>query len=105
MCEEVGVPPNRLPIRRPKNADKPLTVPFRLVSRTYQDAEGLAEEARIGDDGTTWHYYQRLLQTANGRYHVRQTNLNDAVNQGATAPLRPMRFRAWLEQTWGAAEV
>ncbi|KAK1836321.1 hypothetical protein QBC39DRAFT_411112 [Podospora conica] len=80
-------------------------VPFRLVSRTYQDVEGLAEEARRNDDGTAWHYYQRLLQTANGRYHVRQTNLAEAVNQGAATPLRPMRFRAWLEQTWGAAEV
>lgn len=89
----------------PKSADKFLTVPFRLVSRTYQDVEGLAEEARRSDDGTTWHYYQRLLQTANGRYHVRQTNLSEVVNQGATTPLRPMRFQAWLEQTWGAAEV
>ena len=76
-----------------------LTVPFRLVSRTYQDAEGLAEEGRRNNDGVTWHYYQRLLQTANGRYHVRHTNLNEAVN------MRPMRFRAWLEQIWGAADA
>jgi hypothetical protein len=35
--------------------------------------------------------FKRLLQTANGRYHVRQTNLNDATQ------VQPLMFRRWLK--------
>ncbi|KAK5661278.1 hypothetical protein OQA88_11172 [Cercophora sp. LCS_1] len=76
-------------------------VPFRMVNRTYQDAETLAEGCRRGNDAALWLYYQRLLQTANGRYQVRQVNLNEAVNQTESTQVRPMRFRTWLEQVWG----
>lgn len=78
-----------------------LLVPFRLVSRTFEDAEALAEDARRASDVGLWYYYQRLLQTANGRYHFRQANLNEAVNQNEATQVRPMRFRTWLEQVWG----
>ncbi|KAK0719587.1 hypothetical protein B0H67DRAFT_484909 [Lasiosphaeris hirsuta] len=76
-------------------------VPFRLVTRTYQDAEAQAEDSQRGGEWDRWHYYQRLLQTANGRYYVRGTNLNDAVNQNDATQVRPVRFRTWLEQVWG----
>lgn len=71
------------------------------MSRTYHDAETQAEDARRNSDSALWHYYQRLLQTANGRYHFRQANLNEAVNQNEATQVRPMRFQAWLEQVWG----
>ncbi|KAK3325219.1 hypothetical protein B0H66DRAFT_114412 [Apodospora peruviana] len=78
-------------------------VPFSLVTQSYQDAEALAEESHHTGDWGRWHYYQRLLQTANGRYQVRQVNLNEAVNQNEATVVRPMRFRTWLEQVWGPA--
>jgi len=71
-----------------------------MVTRTYQDAEAQAEDGLRSNNIQMWHYYQRLLQTANGRYHVRGVNLNEAVNQ-SEATVRPMRFRTWLEQVWG----
>ena len=76
-------------------------VPFRLTSRTYQDAERLLEDSRRNNDGIMWHYYQRLLQTANDRYNVHQPNLNRDVNQTEATRVRPMRFRTWLESVWG----
>ncbi|KAK3685805.1 hypothetical protein B0T22DRAFT_442941 [Podospora appendiculata] len=75
--------------------------PFTIVSHTYQDAELLVEESQRNGDYARWCYYLRLLQTANGRYHVRQLNLNDAVNQNEATQVRPVRFRAWLERVWG----
>ncbi|KAK4219122.1 hypothetical protein QBC37DRAFT_151309 [Rhypophila decipiens] len=78
-------------------------VPFSLVTQSYQDAQSLAEESQQTGDWSRWHYYQRLLQTANGRYQVRQGNLIEAINQNEAAVPQPMRFRAWLEQVWGPA--
>ncbi|GAB1313867.1 hypothetical protein MFIFM68171_04077 [Madurella fahalii] len=76
-------------------------VPFSLISRPYQDAEAQAEASQQCGDWAQWYYYQRLLQTANGRYHVRQVNLNDLVNQNETTQVQPMRFSTWLERVWG----
>jgi hypothetical protein len=74
-----------------------------VVSHPYQDAEALAEASQQSGDWAQWYYYQRLLQTANGRYHVRQVNLNDAVNQSEIYQVQPMRFSTWLERIWGPA--
>ena len=73
------------------------------MNRNYRDAEAQADASQRSNNGVLWHYYQRLLQTANGRYHVRGTNLNDIMSQNETTRFRPMRFREWLEQVWGPA--
>ncbi|KAK1749953.1 hypothetical protein QBC47DRAFT_332699 [Echria macrotheca] len=85
-------------------------VPFRMITRTYREAQALAEEARRENDAARWFYYQRLLQTASGRYHVRGVNMAAVLGPqtaqaagGAGAVFRPMRFRTWLEQVWGPA--
>ncbi len=80
-----------------------ITVPFSVVARPYQDAEAQAETYQQCGDWAQWYYFQRLLQTANGRYHVRQVNLNDAVNHNEATQVQPMRFRTWLESSWGLA--
>ncbi|KAK4679011.1 hypothetical protein QC764_200450 [Podospora pseudoanserina] len=73
-------------------------VPFNLTARHYREVEAQVEELRQnGDWGYYYFYYQRLLQTALGRYHVHSPNLNDDVQ------VQPMSFRAWLERFWGAA--
>jgi hypothetical protein len=64
------------------------------VTRQYQEVEAQAEQYHQRGDWAQWYYLQRLLQTANGRYHVRQTNLNEAVQ------LQPMTLRGWLENVW-----
>jgi uncharacterized protein YbjT (DUF2867 family) len=71
-----------------------LGVPISLVTRHYQEVEAQAEACQQRGDWTQWYYFQRLLQTANGRYHVRQANLND------TTQVQPLTFRRWLENVW-----
>ncbi|KAM7199547.1 hypothetical protein V8F20_005731 [Naviculisporaceae sp. PSN 640] len=78
-------------------------VPFSLVTQSYQDVQALAEESQQTGDWAQFYYYQRLLQTANGRYQVRSVNLNEAINQNDATVVQPMRFRTWLEQVWGPA--
>ena len=56
------------------------------------------------EDWNRWWYFQRLGAVANGRYHFRQANLNDAVAQSNAVDVRPMRFRDWLQQVWGPAQ-
>ncbi|AEO55895.1 hypothetical protein MYCTH_2124857 [Thermothelomyces thermophilus ATCC 42464] len=41
-----------------------------------------------------WVSYLSSRQTANGRYHVRQTNLNEATQ------VQPLTFRRWLDNVW-----
>ena len=72
--------------------------------QSYQDAVAEAEYCQENADWARWHYYQRLIATADGRYHFRQANLNgvvDGVNGGVE--VRPLAFRRWLEQVWGPA--
>ncbi|KAK3953936.1 hypothetical protein QBC32DRAFT_208984 [Pseudoneurospora amorphoporcata] len=76
-------------------------VQFSVTRRTYQEAEAWANEYQRAGDVATYLYYQRLLQTANGRYSIRSTNLNELVNQSERTAFQPMRFREWLEQVWG----
>jgi nucleoside-diphosphate-sugar epimerase len=71
-----------------------LGVPISLVTRHYQEVEAQAEACQQRGDWSQWYYFQRLLQTANGRYHVRQANLND------TTQVQPLTFRRWLENVW-----
>ncbi|AEO62292.1 71bbebfe-ce0f-4246-b667-2b3836fc96ab [Thermothielavioides terrestris] len=71
-----------------------LGIPFSLVTRHYQEVEAQAESCLQRGDWAQWYYFQRLLQTANGRYHVRQPNLNEATQ------VQPMPFRTWLESVW-----
>jgi nucleoside-diphosphate-sugar epimerase len=71
-----------------------LGVPISLVTRHYQEVEAQAEACQQRGDWSQWYYFQRLLQTANGRYHVRQANLND------TTQVQPLTFRTWLENVW-----
>ncbi|KAK4104219.1 NAD(P)-binding protein [Parathielavia hyrcaniae] len=73
-------------------------LPFGLVVRHYHEVEAQAEACRQRGDWAQWLYFQRLLQTANGRYHVRQPNLNEAIPQ-----VQPLTFRSWLEHVWGNA--
>ncbi|CCC08883.1 hypothetical protein SMACR_07520 [Sordaria macrospora] len=74
---------------------------FSITRGTYEEAEAWANEYQRAGDVATYLYYQRLLQTANGRYNIRSTNLNELVNQGERTAFQPMRFREWLEQVWG----
>ncbi|KAK0635169.1 hypothetical protein B0T17DRAFT_465992, partial [Bombardia bombarda] len=76
-------------------------VPFNVTRHTYQSAEAMANDAQYNNNLISWSYYQRLLQTANGRYNVRQANLNDAVNQNEATRVRPVRFANWLATNWG----
>ncbi|KAK4153216.1 hypothetical protein C8A00DRAFT_34053 [Chaetomidium leptoderma] len=71
-----------------------LGVPISLVTRQYQEVEAQAEACQQRGDWAQWYYFQRLLQTANGRYHVRQTNLNEATQ------VQPLSFSRWLENVW-----
>ncbi|KAH6844984.1 hypothetical protein B0I37DRAFT_446938 [Chaetomium sp. MPI-CAGE-AT-0009] len=73
-----------------------LGVPISLVTRHYQEVEAQAEACQQSGDWAQWYYFQRLLQTANGRYHVRQTNLNEATQ------VQPLTFRGWLDNVWAA---
>jgi len=75
-------------------------IPITPIRSSYQQIESQAYDSQQVGDWSQYFYFQRLLQTANGRYHVRQTNANEVVNQNEW---RPMRFRRWLEQVWGAA--
>ncbi len=75
---------------------------YNLTNHAFQDAEAEADECQQMGDWARWYYLQRTLQTANGRYHVRGTNLNDAVNQNEATRVRPTRFRDWLLRVWGA---
>jgi hypothetical protein len=72
------------------------TVPISLVTRHYQEVETQAEACQQSGDWAQWYYFQRLIQTANGRYHVRQTNLNEATQ------VQPLTFRGWLDNVWAA---
>ncbi|EGZ74548.1 NAD(P)-binding protein [Neurospora tetrasperma FGSC 2509] len=74
---------------------------FSVTRRSYQEAEAWANECQLAGDVATSFYYQRLLQTANGRYCIRSTNLGELVNQSERTAFQPMRFRTWLEQVWG----
>lgn len=71
-----------------------MTVSIRLVARHYQEVEAQAEACEQVGDWAQYQYFQRLLQTANGRYHVRQPNLNEATQ------VQPLTFRTWLENVW-----
>lgn len=78
-------------------------VPFNLAVHTYQDAVVQAEYCQQNEEWARWHYFQRLLATANGRYNFRQANLNELLNQANLMDPRPMRFREWVEGVWGSA--
>ncbi|KAL2255258.1 hypothetical protein VTK26DRAFT_3736 [Humicola hyalothermophila] len=80
-------------------------IPFTVISLSYRDAEAQADACQQCGDWAQWYYYQRLLQTANGRYHVCQVNLNNLVNQGEGTRVQPMRFSTWLERVWGPAAM
>ncbi|KAK3301389.1 uncharacterized protein B0H64DRAFT_37294 [Chaetomium fimeti] len=73
-----------------------LGVPISLVTRHYQEVETQAEACQQSGDWAQWYYFQRLLQTANGRYQVRQANLNEATQ------VQPLTFRGWLDNVWAA---
>ncbi|KAH8880015.1 NAD(P)-binding protein [Thozetella sp. PMI_491] len=78
-------------------------IPFSLATHTYQDAMAQAQFCSEIEDYNRYFYFERLIQTANGRYHFRHANLNDTVNQHDGVEVRPLRFRQWLEQVWGPA--
>lgn len=79
-------------------------VPFNLAIHTYQAAVAEAEYCQENADWPRWHYFQRLIATADGRYHFSQANLNDAINAaGGGLEVRPLNFRQWLDQVWGPA--
>lgn len=78
-------------------------VPFGLTVHTYQEALAQAEYCQQNEEWARWHYFQRLLATANGRYNFRQANLNEMVAQANLMDPGPMRFREWVETVWGSA--
>lgn len=78
-------------------------VSFVVAVHKHQDALTRAEMFRQAEDWTQWHYLQRLIATANGRYHFRQANLNEALTQAGLMNSSPMKFRQWLEAVWGSA--
>ncbi|KAK3373451.1 hypothetical protein B0T24DRAFT_261357 [Lasiosphaeria ovina] len=79
-------------------------IPFSAVSRSYQDVEAEVVQCEQAQYLSRWYYLQRLLQTANERYHIRRPNLVEDVNRTeATRIAPPTRFRRWLEHVWGPA--
>ena len=79
-------------------------VPFNFITHNYSDIQAHLDEYLQQEDWIRWWYFQRLGATANGRYHFRQPNLNEAVNESDAVDLRPVRFRDWLERVWGPAQ-
>jgi len=77
-------------------------MPFGVITRTYDEVVAQAELCRTEGDLLRWLYYQRLLQTADGRYYVRNTNLMDAISR-AGIKFQPLKFKTWLEQVWKGA--
>lgn len=80
-----------------------LIVPFSLAVHSFQDAMAQAEYCQQNEDWARWHYFQRLLATASGRYFFQQANLNTVLDQADLMDPRPMRFREWVEAVWGPA--
>jgi hypothetical protein len=78
-------------------------VSFVLAVHTYHDALARAETYQQNEDWVRWHYLQRLIATANGRYNFRQPNLNEALTQVGLMTTPPMNFRQWVEAVWGPA--
>lgn len=80
-----------------------VTVPFSLAVHSYQDAVAHANFCQQNEEWARWHYFQRLIATANGRYNFRQANLNEVLSPANLMDPRPMRFREWVEAVWGPA--
>jgi hypothetical protein len=78
-------------------------VPFSLAVHTYQEVVAQAEYCQQNEEWPRWHYFQRLLATADGRYNFRQANLNEILDQANLMDPPPMRFREWVEAVWGSA--
>jgi hypothetical protein len=78
-------------------------VPFTLQNRRYIDLSAHLDFYRENEDARMWHYVQRLLATADGRYDFRTANLNEAVDRSDHVEVEPVRFREWLEAQWGAS--
>lgn len=78
-------------------------MPFDLTVRAYKDLRGLLVQAADNGNDERHGYIQRLISTANGRYHFGRANLNDLVNQSDVVNVQPMTFREWLRQIWGSA--
>ncbi len=91
LSRHFSFPAPLLSLRAPTDA---VTVPISLINRHYQEVEAQAEVCQQLEDWPQWYYFQRLLQTANGRYHVRESNLNAATQ------VQPLTFRRWLENVW-----
>ncbi|KAK3903001.1 hypothetical protein C8A05DRAFT_33283 [Staphylotrichum tortipilum] len=70
-------------------------VPFNITVYDHETAEAEAQYCQETQDWDRWHFLQKMLQTANERYHVRQPNLNNATQ------VQPTTFRTWLQNMWG----
>lgn len=79
------------------------TVPFTLAVHSYQDALAQAEYYQQTEDWGRWHYFQRLIATADGRYSFRQPNLNEVLVQAGLISAPPLTFKQWVEGVWGSA--
>ncbi|KAI1402081.1 NAD(P)-binding protein [Hypoxylon fuscum] len=73
-------------------------VEFDVITRPYDEIVQWLRYYEQNRDEDKWYTMQHLLQTANGRYHFGEANLNDAVQ------LQPTSFRQWLYDTWGPAQ-
>ena len=82
------------------------TVPFQLNVIPYRDLRGELSRAEQSRRRERVAYVQRLIATANGRYHFGRANLNDLVGQNREhVDVRPIGFREWLRQVWGPADA
>lgn len=78
-------------------------VPFQLKVIPYRDLRAELARAEQGRRRERYAHVQRLISTANGRYHFGRANLNDLVAQSDYVDVRPVSFRNWLRQVWGPA--
>ncbi|KAH8671008.1 isoflavone reductase [Xylariales sp. PMI_506] len=72
-------------------------VEITTISRPYQELLDWLQYYEQTNDGPKWYQMIHMIQTANGRYHFSDANLNELVN------VQPIGLRPWLEHIWGPA--
>ncbi|KAK7969059.1 hypothetical protein PG996_002501 [Apiospora saccharicola] len=70
-------------------------VTFNKITRPYNEILSWLQHYEDHQDWTHWYHMQQLVQTANGRFHFSDPNLNELV------PIQAVGLRTWLQEIWG----
>ncbi|KAK8050630.1 isoflavone reductase family protein [Apiospora phragmitis] len=71
-------------------------VTFHKVTRPYNELLSWLQYYEEHQDERQYNHMQQLVQTANGRFHFSDPNLNEMV------PIQPVGLRPWLQEIWGS---